>query len=156
MCVENIGSADSPSFVVSVNGMLDHGASTRLNQLASGEFRCLDFVYDFSIFRVREPFIHVDILSEVVESDERNNTLNFPQPSGTQCDIICPDYAPAQIQRLRHRSGSTGSHSKAVTSAPVQVHDSSFSTQTSGAPHPTFCAVTTLRLDAHKRSVACE
>lgn len=94
VCVENIGSADSPSFVVSVNGMLDHGASTRLNQLASGEFRCLDFVYDFSIFRVREPFIHVDILSEVVESDERNNTLNFPQPSGTQCDIICPDYAP--------------------------------------------------------------
>lgn len=91
VCVQNIGEGDAPSSVVTINPHWGGGHSQRIGALAAGARTCTAFNYDVFLFSVREHFLLVDAFQEVEESNELNNRLDYPQPSGTQCDIICTD-----------------------------------------------------------------
>ncbi len=83
VCVQNIGPAAASAFVVSVNDSLDDTGSTRIDHLAAGSSSCSSFNYDRFLFTVANPSVRVDALGEVEESNEANNVLTFPPPSGT-------------------------------------------------------------------------
>ena len=81
--MENIGEADASPFLVTINE--DDSAS--VDGLAFGSETCVEIAY--TLFVVDQPSVTIDSLDEVAESDESNNTMTFPRPSGTRCDIIC-------------------------------------------------------------------
>lgn len=84
VCVANQGDADAGDFVVSVNGRDD----AALDALAAGADACVDVVYTFGT-PPAQPFVAVDSLDVIAESDESNNVATFPHPNGTACDLIC-------------------------------------------------------------------
>lgn len=84
VCLENRGEAEASNFLVTVNEQ----DSASVDGLAAGAQTCASVAYTFSGV-VGQPNVIVDALDEVAESDESNNTLNFPPPGGTRCDVIC-------------------------------------------------------------------
>lgn len=91
VCIDNQGPGDASSFLVSIN---DHD-DARIAGLPSGGNICVDVVYTDLFQNIPQPSVFVDSLNEVDESNEANNVLTFPQPSGTMCDIICSNHTAA-------------------------------------------------------------
>jgi len=87
VCVDNLGAGEASGFDVTVNE-LDRADVTGL---AAGQEACVEIEYTFAHDGPANagPFVQVDSLDQVQESDESNNILMFPQPSGTECDLIC-------------------------------------------------------------------
>jgi len=85
VCTENAGVAAAASSVVRVDGQ-----DIRIPALAAGESHCDQFSYRFGA-----AVLTVDVLGEVTEADESNNTQNYPQPNGTRCDTCEVKRRPA-------------------------------------------------------------
>jgi len=83
VCLDNLGDGDASAFDVTVND----SDRAEVADLSAGEHVCVEVIYGFGA--KDEPVVQVDSLDQVAESDESNNTLTFPHPSGTACDIIC-------------------------------------------------------------------
>ena len=99
VCVANEGAADAGAFDVSV----DSRPFATLNSLESGGEECLMDRYGYFGLGSTS-VITVDPDNRVDEQNEDNNTLSFPKPPPTGCDVICtptPVTTP-HPPRIRH------------------------------------------------------
>ena len=65
----------------------DHSNTFGVDGLEAGEETCVETGYRFT--GVGTATIIVDPADEVEEESEDKNTLSFPEPESTACDIIC-------------------------------------------------------------------
>lgn len=93
LCIANTGDEPAFSFDVMING---HRAGV-LEGLGANDDTCVEVPYRFPLSPDEPAFVVVDGDNNVLENDDGNNFLQFPQPNPTGCDLICtPTPEPAR------------------------------------------------------------
>lgn len=94
ICVENRGQADAGGFRMTLEGR----PAASVSSLAIDDVACYAVAYSWQggatgVFEVDPDMV-------VEDADRSNNTLNYPEPNPTGCDVICvgPTPTPARIR----------------------------------------------------------
>jgi hypothetical protein len=85
LCVANAGDVDADAFAVAIN---DRSAGS-IEGLGANQNVCVEVPYQFPLDWDQPATATVDQGGAVREVDEDNNTLLFPLPNPTGCDVIC-------------------------------------------------------------------
>jgi subtilase family serine protease len=89
VCVANIGDIDSSGFGVSLEVGGTQAALGSISRVEAHSETCVELLNP-PPSSLGEPITAiVDGANHVLEEDESNNTLQFPQPNPTGCDVIC-------------------------------------------------------------------
>ena len=95
VCIANQGLADAPSFMVDINDRIRDS----VGGIDRGRSSCVLIRYVF-FGGLDQPIMTIDPDNVVNESNENNNSLRFPNPNPTRCDLVCGDTPQAAATPL--------------------------------------------------------